>query len=64
MDCLAQSVKGEFDMKRIILAAIASVGFAAIASAQMAPTKTGDSAKGKVLTDPKEHERASRKTRA
>ena len=40
-------------MKSIILAAIASVGFAAIASAQMAPTKTGDSAKGKVLTDQK-----------
>lgn len=40
-------------MKKILLAAIAATGFAAVAFAQTAPTKTGDSAKGKVLTDEK-----------
>jgi predicted lipoprotein with Yx(FWY)xxD motif len=40
-------------MQRIFLAAIAVAGFASVASAQMAPAMTGDSAKGKVLTDPK-----------
>ena len=40
-------------MNRIFVAAIAAAGFASIASAQMGPTMTGDSAKGKVLTDPK-----------
>ena len=36
-----------------ITALIAAVGMADAALAQMAPTKTGDSAKGKVLTDGK-----------
>jgi predicted lipoprotein with Yx(FWY)xxD motif len=36
-----------------ITALVAAVGLAGTASAQMAPTKTGDSAKGKVLTDGK-----------
>ena len=40
-------------MNRIFVAAIAAAGFASIASAQMGPTMTGDSAKGKVLTDSK-----------
>ena len=40
-------------MQRIIVSAIAVAGFASIALAQMAPTMTGDSAKGKVLTDAK-----------
>jgi len=40
-------------MKRIFVAAIVAAGFASIASAQMGPTMTGDSAKGKVLTDAK-----------
>jgi predicted lipoprotein with Yx(FWY)xxD motif len=40
-------------MQRILVAAIAVAGFASIAYAQSAPTMTGDSAKGKVLTDPK-----------
>jgi predicted lipoprotein with Yx(FWY)xxD motif len=42
-------------MKRILIAALAVGAFAAsgVAFAQMAPTKMGDSAKGKVLTDAK-----------
>ncbi|MET0276952.1 MAG: hypothetical protein ABW198_01355 [Pseudorhodoplanes sp.] len=40
-------------MQRIFATAIAVAGFASVAFAQMAPTMTGDSAKGKVLTDPK-----------
>ena len=40
-------------MNRIFVAAVAVVGFASIASAQMGPAMTGDSAKGKVLTDAK-----------
>jgi len=35
------------------IAVVAAVAFAAVAFAQMAPTKTGDSTKGKVLTDGK-----------
>ncbi len=42
-------------MKKLILPAltVAALAFAGAAFAQMAPTKTGDSAKGKVLTDAK-----------
>lgn len=42
-------------MKKLIVPAlaIAALAFAGSAFAQMAPTKTGDSAKGKVLTDAK-----------
>ncbi len=40
-------------MRRIFVATIAVAGFASIAFAQMAPTMTGDTAKGKVLTDAK-----------
>ena len=40
-------------MNRIFVAAVAVAGFASIASAQTAPAMTGDSAKGKVLTDSK-----------
>ena len=40
-------------MQRIFVTAIAVAGWASIAFAQSAPTMTGDSAKGKVLTDPK-----------
>ncbi len=42
-------------MKKLIVPAlaIAALAFAGAAFAQMAPTKTGDSAKGKVLTDAK-----------
>ena len=40
-------------MRKIFVATIAVAGFASIACAQTAPTMTGDSAKGKVLTDPK-----------
>jgi predicted lipoprotein with Yx(FWY)xxD motif len=40
-------------MRKIFVAAIAAAGFASIAYAQPAPTMTGESAKGKVLTDPK-----------
>lgn len=40
-------------MNRTFVAAVAVAGFASIASAQMGPTMTGDSAKGKVLTDSK-----------
>jgi predicted lipoprotein with Yx(FWY)xxD motif len=40
-------------MKKFLLAAVAAAGFAAVAFAQTPPTKTGDSAKGKVLTDEK-----------
>ena len=42
-------------MKRFLLpiTAIAVVAFATVALAAMAPTKTGDSAKGKVLTNEK-----------
>ena len=43
----------EFQMQRIFVTAIAVAGWASIAFAQSAPTMTGDSAKGKVLTDPK-----------
>jgi predicted lipoprotein with Yx(FWY)xxD motif len=35
------------------IAMVAAAAFAAVAFAQMAPTKTGDSTKGKVLTDGK-----------
>jgi predicted lipoprotein with Yx(FWY)xxD motif len=40
-------------MRRVFvpILAIAAASFATVAFAQMAPTKTGDSAKGKVLTD-------------
>ncbi len=41
-------------MKKFLLVAIAATSFAAVAFAQTTPTKTGDSAKGKVLTDEKE----------
>ena len=40
-------------MNRIFVAAVAVAGFASIASAQMGPAMTGDSARGKVLTDSK-----------
>lgn len=40
-------------MNRILVSAIAVAGFASMAFAQSVPTMTGDSAKGKVLTDPK-----------
>jgi predicted lipoprotein with Yx(FWY)xxD motif len=42
-------------MKKLLVPAItiAAVAFAGAAYAQMAPAKTGDSAKGKVLTDTK-----------
>ena len=40
-------------MHRFIVTAVALAGFASLAFAQSAPTMTGDSAKGKVLTDPK-----------
>jgi predicted lipoprotein with Yx(FWY)xxD motif len=40
-------------MNRIFVAAVAVAGFASIASAQTGPAMTGDSAKGKVLTDSK-----------
>jgi len=40
-------------MRKIVLAVIATATFTAAAFAQTAPTKTGDSAKGKVLTDEK-----------
>ena len=40
-------------MRKIFVATIAVAGFASIACAQTAPTMTGDSAKGKVLTDQK-----------
>ena len=40
-------------MKKFLLIAVAATGFAAVAFAQTLPTKTGDSAKGKVLTDEK-----------
>lgn len=40
-------------MKKFLLVAVAVASFAAAAFAQTAPTKTGDSAKGKVLTDEK-----------
>jgi predicted lipoprotein with Yx(FWY)xxD motif len=40
-------------MKKFLLVAVAVAGFAAVAFAQTLPTKTGDSAKGKVLTDAK-----------
>jgi predicted lipoprotein with Yx(FWY)xxD motif len=40
-------------MKKILLVAIAVAGFTTAAFAQTTPTKTGDSAKGKVLTDEK-----------
>jgi predicted lipoprotein with Yx(FWY)xxD motif len=50
-----QAAKKESTMRQIIFitALIAAVGVADAALAQMAPTKTGDSAKGKVLTDGK-----------
>ena len=38
-------------MNKIVLTLIAATGVATAAFAQTAPTKTGDSAKGKVLTD-------------
>lgn len=42
-------------MKKLLtpIAAVAMAAFATVAFAQMAPAKTGDSAKGKVLTDGK-----------
>ena len=40
-------------MKKFLLVVVAATGFAAVAFAQTLPTKTGDSAKGKVLTDEK-----------
>lgn len=40
-------------MKKFLLVAVAATSFAAVAFAQTLPTKTGDSAKGKVLTDEK-----------
>jgi predicted lipoprotein with Yx(FWY)xxD motif len=40
-------------MNRFIVTTVALAGFASLAFAQGVPTKTGDSAKGKVLTDPK-----------
>ena len=40
-------------MRTIYAAVIVTVGLTSAALAQMAPTMTGDSAKGKVLTDPK-----------
>jgi predicted lipoprotein with Yx(FWY)xxD motif len=40
-------------MHRFTVTAVALAGFVSLAFAQGAPTMTGDSAKGKVLTDPK-----------
>jgi predicted lipoprotein with Yx(FWY)xxD motif len=40
-------------MHRFTVTAVALTGLASLAFAQSAPTMTGDSAKGKVLTDPK-----------
>ncbi|ARP99291.1 COG4315 family predicted lipoprotein [Pseudorhodoplanes sinuspersici] len=40
-------------MKKFLLVAVAATSFIATALAQTAPIKTGDSAKGKVLTDEK-----------
>lgn len=40
-------------MNKIILAVVAATAFTATAFAQTTPAKTGDSAKGKVLTDEK-----------
>ena len=40
-------------MSRIFITAFAVAGFASLALAQSAPTMTGDSTKGKVLTDAK-----------
>jgi predicted lipoprotein with Yx(FWY)xxD motif len=53
MTALAQSGSRELRMNRILVSAIAVAGFASMAFAQSVPTMTGDSAKGKVLTDPK-----------
>ena len=40
-------------MHRFTVTAVALAGFVSLAFAQGAPTMTGDSTKGKVLTDPK-----------
>jgi predicted lipoprotein with Yx(FWY)xxD motif len=53
MTALAQSGSRELRMNRILVSAIAVAGFVSMAFAQSVPTMTGDSAKGKVLTDPK-----------
>jgi predicted lipoprotein with Yx(FWY)xxD motif len=50
-----RTAEKEIAMRKIVFmtALVAAIGFAGAALAQTAPTKTGDSAKGKVLTDGK-----------